>query len=109
MKIKPSKLEAFSETWFQANREEFAAMLAAGEELLAFGKRYLNFENVEDRLYEYHEAEHSAALKLCAISPEIGGKHVKKLLETVALELVDAFKDGFRASYEEEINRKDAA
>jgi len=109
MKIQPHKLEAFSEKWFQSNREEFAAMLAAGEELLAFGKKYLNFENVEDRLYKYHEAEHSAALKLCAISPEVGGKHMKKLLETVALELVDAFEGGFRASYEEEINRSEAA
>lgn len=109
MKIQPSKLEQFSEQWFQSHREELAAMLAAGETLKIRHKPALIFENVEDALYPEHEAEVTRAMQLCAISPELGGKHMKKLLEAVALELVDGFKDGFRASFEEDINGRDAA
>lgn len=109
MKIQPSKLEALSESWFQSNREEMAACLAADESLRTFNKTLLSFEDLEDRVYSDHAGELTTALKLCAIEPGTGGKHIRKLLETVALELVDAFEYGFRASYEEEINQKDAA
>lgn len=109
MKIQPSRLAELSGNWFRLNREEMAACLAADEGLQAFGKALLSFEDLEDRVYSDHAGELTAALKLCAIDPVTGGKHMRKLLESVALELVDAFECGLRASYEEEINRSEAA
>ena len=109
MKIQPSKLEELSENWFLLNREEFAAMLAAGETLVAHGDPVLEFEDIENAIIPDHLEEFRSCLKLCAIEPATGGKHMRKLLETVAQKLVDDFQDGFRASYEEEINQKDAA
>ncbi len=109
MKIQPSRLAKFSDKWFQSRREEFAAMLAAGETLNANGKPLLSFEELDNRLYPDNQAELHAAMQLCAISPELGGKHVKRVLEAVALELVDTFESAFRADYERELNRSEAA
>jgi hypothetical protein len=109
VKIQPSRLAELSENWFRLNREEMAAHLASDESLQAFDKALLSFEDLEERVYSDHAGELTAALKLCAIEPVTGGKHIRKLLETAALELVDAFECGLRASYEEEINRSEAA
>lgn len=109
MKIQPSKLEALSESWFRRNREEMAACLAHGETLKAFGKPLLTAEDLENRVYSWHDTEIRVAMCLCTMSPEVGGKHVKRILDRAALDLVNAFQDELRASYEEEINQKDAA
>ena len=109
MKIQPSKLEALSESWFRRGRKEMAACLAAGDVLLTHGNPLLTFEDLENHLYPKYESEVRKAMLLCATFPEIGGKHMQRILEGAALELVDNFQDAFRASYEEEINRSDAA
>ena len=109
MKIPQYRLTELSESWFQSNREEFAAMLASGETLVAYGKPLLNFEDLENLLFSDQLSEIRTAMQLCAISPELGGKHVQKILDAVAQKLVDEFQDAFRASYEQEINQRDAA
>ena len=109
MKIPQDRLEQLSDRWFQNNREELAAELAAGETLVAYGKPLLDAEDLDNRLYGENEKEINSAIRLCASNPELGGRHVKKICEAVALELVDTYQDAFRASYEQEINRSDAA
>ena len=109
MKIPKDRLEQLSERWFQSNREELAAELASGETLVAYGKPILAADDLDNRLYTENEAEFNAAVRLCAKNPELGGRHVKRICEAVALELVDAYEDTLRDSYEHEINRSDAA
>lgn len=109
MKIQPSKLEALSESWFRRNREEMAACLAAGEPLLVHGKPYLTYENLEHHLDPNYIGQVMKAVELCGREPERGGKHVQRILEGAALDLINAHESAFRASYEEEINRSEAA
>ena len=109
MKIQPSTLEQLSEKWFASQREELAACLAAGEAIHAGGSTLLTFEDVEGRLYPARASEVTATMILCTESPELGGKHFRKLLQEVALELVDDFQDGIKADYESDINGRDAA
>lgn len=109
MSIPKYRLEQLSEDWFRLQREEMAADLASGEVLLTHGNPLLTYEDLEGHLDPKYMEEVSKAIKLCGKNPELGGKHVQKILENAALDLVDNFQDAFRASYEEEINRSDAA
>jgi len=109
MKIPQDRLEQLSDRWFQNNREELAAELAAGESLVAYGKPLLDVGDLDNRLYTENLTEINSAIRLCTTNPELGGRHVKKVCEAVALELVDLYQDTLRDSYEQEINRSDAA
>jgi len=109
MSIPKDRLEQLSERWFRSNREELAAELASGETLVAYGKPLLDAEDLDNRIYTENLTEINSAIRLCATNPELGGRHVKRICEAVALELVDAYEDTLRDSYEQEINRSDAA
>lgn len=109
MNIPQYRLTELSESWFQSNREEFAAMLASGETLVAYGKPVLKFSDVAKFIYAYEDNDFTEALFQLITNPEHGTADIKKVLEKAAQELVDAFEYGFRASYEQEINEKEAA
>jgi hypothetical protein len=109
MRIQKSKLETLSDEWFQNWREEMAAVLACGEDIHAYGKPILVFDDVADNLYPELGEEVKNAMMMCAINAELGGKHMTKILEGVALALVDANEMTLRDSYEEELNRSEAA
>lgn len=85
---------------WQAEREELASQLAAGEALTANGRQVLDFEDVIDRVCASCEAEHRAALLLSILRPELAGHHIKQLVEREAQSLVDQFADAFKTDLE---------
>ena len=109
MTIQKSKLEVMSDEWFQSWRTELAAILACGEDIHAYGKPILTFDDVTDNLYPELDEEVKGAMKLCANDALLGGKHMTRILEGVALALIDANEMTLRDSYEQELNRSDAA
>ena len=90
------EIEAIVEREWSRAREDLADQLANGELIKADNRVVLAFGDVNDRLWSLYPEQGEAALALCARSPELGGKHVQRLMFDLALELVDAYADAFK-------------
>jgi len=94
-------IEAYVEREWDKTRDELADKLANGERLEADERVVLDFGDVNDRLWSLYPQQGEAALKLCAQSPSLGGRHMQRLLFDIAQELVNAFSDAFKKDLEE--------
>lgn len=93
-------IETYVEREWDKIRDELADKLANGERLEADERIVLDFGDVSDRLWGNYPDQGEAALKLCAQSPSLGGRHMQRLLFQIAQELVDLFSDAFKKDLE---------
>lgn len=100
--------EAVDKQWSEA-REALAEQLAAGKTLKAGGRPVLSKDDVVDHLFFEKPDEANTAMVLCFISPAIGGKHIKRLMEEMALDLLDDYADAFKDDIQRDIQQGEAA
>jgi len=81
-------------------RDDLADQLANGEMIKADDRVVLAFGDVTDRLWSLRPEQGEAAIALCARSPELGGRHMQRLVFEIAQELVDIFADAFKNDLE---------
>lgn len=103
-------LENMAEQIWRDSREDMAERLAAGEALKVNGITVLDESNISDHLFNPDNAtETSKAMALCAVNHAVGGKHIKRLMERSALELVDAYEDDFKRDIQNDLEQGEAA
>lgn len=94
------------ERW-REERQEIADMIARGETytLSVPGKPdvHLDYWEIDDWLYRNAEDEIHKAMALCVMHPELGGKHVKRLVERAALAVTDQLATEIKSAIRREL------
>jgi hypothetical protein len=93
--------ENYAEQRFLDERESLAETLASGQSIQADGKA-LDYDDLLDHLYINRDDQLRAAFRLCMVSEALGGRHLKRILEESATELVDKYAKEFRSDMEKD-------
>ena len=94
---------------WREQRDELAERLAKGSSLRALGEVVLEADDVADRLFGDNPDEANSAMVLCVNNPQLGGKHIARMMREAAEKLVEESSSRFKADIENDIENGEVA